>query len=97
MYRLIQRLILPLLATSFLIASPAQAQSKKELAAQNTALNQRLERLESRLLTGDPAAERLMTRIDALEASQRALRGELERVAYELDRLRKAQSQMLTH
>jgi len=63
-------------------AAPAQAQSKKELEAQNVALAERLTRLESRLLTGDPAAERLMTRIDALEASQRALRGELERVAY---------------
>ena len=36
------------LATSCLIAAPAQAQSKKELAAQNVALAERLGRLESR-------------------------------------------------
>jgi len=78
---------LSLLATTVLIATPAQAQSKKELAAQNAALAERLTRLESRMLTGDPAAERLMARIDALEASQRALRGELERVTFERDGL----------
>ena len=70
------------LAVVFFAATPVQAQSKKELEAQNVALAERLTRLESRLLTGDPAAERLMTRIDSLEAAQRALRGELERVAY---------------
>lgn len=77
-----------LLATSCLVAVPAQAQSKKDLAAQNTALADRLARLESRMLTGDPAAERLMSRIDSLETAQRALRGELERVAYERDGLK---------
>lgn len=84
------------LATSCLIAAPAQAQSKKELAAQNTALAERLTRLESRMLTGDPAAERLMARIDALESSQRALRGELERVAYERDGLKGEVMQLRT-
>ncbi len=76
--------------------SPAQAQSKKELAAQNTALAERLTRLESRMLTGDPAAERLMARIDALESAQRALRGELERVAYERDGLKGEVMQLRT-
>lgn len=85
-----------LLATSCLVAAPAQAQSKKDLAAQNTALAQRLARLESRMLTGDPAAERLMSRIDALETAQRTLRGELERVAYERDGLKGEVSQLRT-
>lgn len=96
MNKFFTRLALPLLATSFLIASPAQAQSKKDLAAQNTALAERLARLESRLLTGDPAAERLITRIDSLEASQRALRGELERVAFERDGLKSEVMQLRT-
>ncbi len=87
MYRFIKPLVFSLLATSCLIAAPAQAQSKKELAAQNAALETRLARLESRMLTGDPAAERLMSRIDSLEASQRALRGELERLTFERDGL----------
>jgi len=66
-------------------AAPAQAQSKKDLAAQNAALNERLTRLEQRMLTGDPAAERLMQRIDALESAQRSLRGELETISFERD------------
>ena len=85
-----------LLATSCLIAAPAQAQSKKELAAQNAALAERLTRLESRMLTGDPAAERLMARIDSLESAQRALRGELERVAFERDGLKGEVMQLRT-
>jgi tol-pal system protein YbgF len=76
-----------ILATSCLVAAPAQAQSKKELAAQDAAMAERLTRLEQRMLTGDPAAERLMARIDALESAQRALRGELERITFERDTL----------
>ncbi len=70
------------------LAAPALAQSRKELAAQNAALAQRLSVLESRMLTGDPAAERLMQRMDALEASQRTLTGEIERLRFERDKLR---------
>ena len=66
-----------LLTASFaclvLASTPAAAQSKKELAAQNAQLAQRLTALENRMLTGDPAAERLMQRMDSLESSQRAL------------------------
>lgn len=74
-------------AFALLITAPAHAQSKKELAAQNAALAQRVSVLESRLLTGDPAAERLMQRVDALETSQRTLTGEVERLRYERDTL----------
>jgi tol-pal system protein YbgF len=84
------------IATFVFAAAPAQAQSKKELAAQNTALAERLTRLESRMLTGDPAAERLMARIDSLESAQRALRGELERVAFERDGLKGEVMQLRT-
>lgn len=96
MPNLIKPIFTALLATSCLIAAPAQAQSKKDLAAQNTALSERLTRLESRMLTGDPAAERLMSRIDTLETAQRALRGELERVAYERDGLKGEVTQLRT-
>ena len=75
-----------LLVTSCFVA-PAYGQSKKDLAALDAAMAERLARLESRMLTGDPAAERLMARIDALESSQRALRGELERITFERDGL----------
>lgn len=75
------------LMTSFLVASPVEAQSKRELAAQNVQLAQRVSILEQRLLTGDPAAERLMARMDTLETSQRSLTGEMERLRYERDNL----------
>lgn len=39
------------------------------------------------MLTGDPAAERLMQRMDALEFSQKSLTGEVERLRYERDTL----------
>lgn len=81
------RIFLLFLLTAML-ATPAFAQSKKELAAQNAALAQRLSTLENRMLTGDPAAERLMARIDSLETSQRTLTGEVERLRFERDKLR---------
>ncbi|MGJ8562056.1 MAG: tol-pal system protein YbgF [Alphaproteobacteria bacterium] len=81
-------ILLTLLLAMPALTMPAHAQSKKELAAQNVALTQRLARLENRMLTGDPAAERLMQRVDALEASQRTLTGEVERLRFERDNLR---------
>lgn len=68
-------------------ALPAHAVSKKELEAKVIQLEQRLATLENRMLTGDPAAERLMQRMDALETSQRAMTGEVERLRYERDTL----------
>lgn len=71
-----------------LMATPALAQSRKELAAQDALIIERLGRLESRMLTGDPAAERLMQRMDALEQEMRTLTGEVERLRFERDSLR---------
>ena len=75
-------------ALTLLVASPAMAQSKKEMVAQDQLMMQKIERLEGRLLTGDPAAERLMQRMDALEESMRTLTGEVERLRFERDQLR---------
>jgi len=83
-----RRLFAALLLSTALLSTPALAQSKKELAAQNAQLSQRLATLESRMLTGDPAAERLMQRMDALEGAQRTLTGEIETLRYERDNLR---------
>lgn len=80
------RLSLSSILAAILMASitmPAFAQSRAELAARNEALQQRVERLESRMLTGDPAAERLMARVDTLETTIRTLQGEVERLSYE--------------
>lgn len=76
-----------LLLSTALISTPAMAQSKKELAAVDAQLDQRLKTLESRMLTGDPAAERLMQKMDALETSMRTLRGEVEQLRFERDSL----------
>lgn len=66
----------------------ATAQSKKELAAQGAVLAARLDRLEARMLTGDPAAEALMSRMDSIETANRNLTGEIERLRFERDNLR---------
>jgi len=71
----------------FNAALPASAASKKELEAKIIQLEQRLGALETRMLTGDPAAERLMQRMDALESSQRSMTGEVERLRYENETL----------
>ena len=71
-----------------MMAQPAFAQSKKEMVAQDVLMMERIERLEGRMLTGDPAAERLMQRMDALEESMRTLTGEVERLRFERDQLR---------
>ncbi len=75
-----------ILSTS--VSVPALAQSKAELAAQDAILAERLDRLESRFLTGDPAAVELMQRMDALEAEQRSLTGSIEQLRHERDKLR---------
>ena len=69
-------------------ALPASAQSKKEMIAKDIQLEQRIVDLEGRMLTGDPAAERLMQRMDTLETAQRSLTGEIEQLRYERDTLR---------
>ena len=84
-----RRFIAALLVSTSLLSAPAYAQSKKELAAVDAQLAQRLTTLESRMLTGDPAAERLMQRMDSLETSQRTLTGEVETLRYERETLLK--------
>lgn len=87
--RIIMRISFLLMSFVLLIGSamPAHAASKKELEAKILQLEQRLGTLENRMLTGDPAAERLMQRMDALETSQRSMTGEVERLRYERDTL----------
>lgn len=82
--------LLTLIFTALLSAAamPATAQSKKEMIAKDAQLEQRIVDLESRFMTGDPAAERLMERMDQLETSQRTLTGEIEQLRYERDALR---------
>jgi len=56
--------------------------------APNSMAQSSLDRLEARMLTGDPAAEALMARMDTIEAANRNLTGEIERLRFERDNLR---------
>jgi len=72
----------------FAVTAPADAQSRRELAARLDAAEARLAEIEARALQGDPVAEVLMNRLDALEREQRVLTGEVERLAFDNRRLR---------
>lgn len=76
------------------LTAPAEGQSRRELAARLDAVEARLAEAESRALQGDPVAETLMARLDALEREQRVLTGEIERLAFENRRMRQALEQL---
>ncbi len=75
-------------ALSALAASPADAQSRRELAARLAAAETRLQQLEQRVLTGDPAAVMIQSRLDELERRQLELNGQIEELENENRRLR---------
>ncbi|MDG1522941.1 MAG: YbgF trimerization domain-containing protein [Hellea sp.] len=81
---MLRAILLYLSILPILLANPSYAVSKKELAAKDLQLEERLSQLESRFLTGDPAAEQLIKRNYALEVTVRSLRGEVEQLMYEL-------------
>ena len=81
---MLRAILLYLSILPILLANPSYAVSKKELAAKDLQLEERLLQLESRFLTGDPAAEQLIKRNYALEVTVRSLRGEVEQLMYEL-------------
>ena len=70
------------------MAAPAQAQSRRELAARLDQVVVRRGEMEERFVAGDPVAATLLSRVDALEREQRALTGEIERLGYENRQLR---------
>ena len=84
----------PVLGLLLALAAPAEAQSRRELAARLDAAEARLAEVEARALQGDPVAETLMQRVDALEREQRVLTGEIERLAFENRRLRSSIDQL---
>ena len=86
--------LLALALIAFALAAPAEAQSRRELAARLDAVEARLAEAEARALQGDPVAETLMARLDALEREQRGLTGEIERLAFENRTLRRELEQM---
>lgn len=82
------RWIVSILIGFGLLAGTAQAQSSRALNMRMDTIEQRLAQMEQQSLAGDPVAENLLMRVEALEREQRALTGELERVTFENRRLR---------
>lgn len=80
--------LLALLLASFSLAAPAEAQSRRELSERIDRLEAQLAGMEERFLAGDPVADNLMARIDALEREQRVLTGEIERLAFQNRQMR---------
>jgi len=77
-----------LLSAGMLLASPAQAQSRRELAERIDAVEVRIGAVEDSAMAGDPVAETLLRRMDELDYQVRDLTGEVERLAFENRRLR---------
>jgi tol-pal system protein YbgF len=84
---MIRILCLSALATALIAAAPAQSQSRRELGERIDATEVRLGELEASFLAGDPVAETLMRRLDALDYQIRELTGETERLQFENRRL----------
>ena len=70
------------------VTVPAHAQSRRELAERIDATEVRIGELEDQFMAGDPVAETLMQRMDALDFQVRELTGETERLAFENRQLR---------
>ncbi|MEE2566405.1 tol-pal system protein YbgF [Hyphobacterium marinum] len=79
-----------LLSAILLIATPADAQSRREMAQRLDAAEARIAEMESRFMAGDPVADRLLTRVDALERELGELTGEVERLNFENRQLRQS-------
>lgn len=85
---MMKTLSLPVLLAALVLASPAQAQSRRELAERIDATEVRIGELEDQFMAGDPVAETLMRRLDEMEYQLRELTSESERLAFENRQLR---------
>jgi len=86
----VSRLIAVSLIAAFAViaAAPAEAQSRRELAARIDNLEARLAEMEATSLAGDPVAETLLTRVSGLERELQTLTGRYEELAFENRQLR---------
>lgn len=69
-------------------ATPAQAQSRRELAERIDATEVRIGTLEEQFLAGDPVVETLMERLDAMDYQVREMTGLVEQLQFENRQLR---------
>lgn len=81
---------LTLIALVFLMAAPAHAQSRREMAQRLDAAEARIAEMEARFMAGDPVADRLLSRVDALERELGEVTGEVERLNFENRQLRQS-------
>jgi len=73
---------------SALVAAPAHSQSRRELGERIDATEVRIGELEASFLAGDPVAENLLQRLEALDYQVREMTGEVERLSFENRQLR---------
>lgn len=85
---MIRTLCLTAMAVAIAATAPAQSQSRRELAERIDATEVRIGELEAQFMAGDPVAERLLQRMDALDYQIRELTSETERLSFENRRLR---------
>lgn len=81
-------LVITVFVAGIALTSPASAQSRRELAERIDVLEARLVQMEERFMAGDPVAETLMERADALDYQVRELTSEVERLSFENRRMR---------
>ncbi|MCC5994785.1 MAG: tetratricopeptide repeat protein [Oceanicaulis sp.] len=79
------------------LAAPADAQSRRELQMRLDNLEARLAQFEAGAEAGDPLAESLLARLDALEREQRVMTGEIERLVFENRQLRQQLERLQQH
>jgi len=91
---MIRSLCLSALAATLLVAVPAHAQSRREMSERIDATEVRIGRLEDSFMAGDPVADTLMQRLDALDYQVREMTGEIERLSFENRQLRQQIDQL---
>ncbi|SDM62111.1 tol-pal system protein YbgF [Maricaulis salignorans] len=85
---MIRSVCLTVLALAMFATAPAPAQSRREMTERIDATEVRIGRLEERFMAGDPVADTLMQRLDALDYQVREMTGEIERLSFENRQLR---------
>ncbi len=74
--------------SALVAATPAEAQSRRELGERIDATEVRIGELESQFLAGDPVVDTLMQRLDAMDYQVRDLTGLVEQLQFENRQLR---------
>lgn len=85
---MIRSVCFTVLAAALFAVAPAHAQSRREMTERIDATEVRIGQLEQSFMAGDPVADTLMQRLDALEYQVREMTGEIERLTFENRQMR---------